>query len=224
MSKIKISVFLKAVVLAILYYGAVYSIDLSCGARLGLNVSAILGDTVKITNPRIGLNICGWANQWINAKFGLQEEVNFSFKGESWKDPENIDFHIYNIYPMHFTYLEIPILAKWRFYDNERINTSLYGGPNLSFPIVAEGVYMAGNTIDLLSAINPVDFGITAGLCLALNYDKAVIPVDIRYTFGLINFLNKETRSSYDLRLTHSVFSISAGLGWKIDLKKKKEF
>jgi hypothetical protein len=200
------------------------AMEFSAGARIGLNMSGVLGDTIKIMMPRFGFNFGAFASEWINQSFGLQEELVIGFRGESWKNSDSIDYSLWNKYPIHFTYLEVPILAKWKFLKWEKYRPVLYGGPNIAFPLISESVARGGNTYDMMPRTQPVDVGLTIGLSLEAIRGNAVIPVDIRYTMGFIDFLKRDALNPYDIRLTHSVLSVSAGLGWIFDFTKKKEF
>ena len=73
----------------------------------------------------------------------------------------------------------------------------------------------------MLAQTQPFDLGLCAGLSLNIKHGNAIIPIDIRYTWGATNFLNNP---DYPLALHHSVFSISAGFGWIVDFTEKKEF
>jgi hypothetical protein len=210
--------------LVLVFIQSAPAMELSAGARLGMNVSGILGDTSKLTMPRFGFCLAGFASEWINQSFGLQEELVVGFKGESWKNADEPDFGIFNVYPIHFIYLEVPILAKWKFLKKDKFRPVLYGGPNIAFPVISEAVSVGGNTIDMMLKTQPVDVGITVGLSLDAIRGNAVIPIDVRYTMGFLDFLKRDALNPYDIRLTHSVLSVSVGLGWIFDFTKKKEF
>jgi hypothetical protein len=75
-----------------------------------------------------------------------------------------------------------------------------------------------------MSRTQPVDVGLTAGFSLDWRRGNAVVPIDIRYSIGFIDFLKRDPSDPYDRTLLHSVFSISAGLGWIFDFTKQKEF
>ncbi len=197
------------------------ALELSVGARLGGSVSGIMGDTSKMMVPRFGLNGAFFASEWINQSFGLQQELGFGSRGEAWKNPDSVDWKLFDQFAGSFMYLEVPLLAKWRFIQNEKFRPVLYGGFDIGFPIIAESEYL-GNTSDMSAKTQPVDFGLTAGMSLDIKPGtKAIIPIDIRYTWGATNFLNNP---DYPLALHHSVFSISAGFGWILDFSKKSEF
>lgn len=210
-----------AALLAALLAQSAPCLELSLGARLGLNVSGILGDTATTMAPGYGANGEVFASEWINQSFGLQEEIGLSARGAGWKVPD-ASGNATNKYPNSFTYLDIPVLAKWRFVQRENLRPVLYGGFTVGFPLAASLVYQGGIGDDMMSDINPVDLGLTAGLSLDIKRGNLLIPIDIRYTWGAINFLNN-SKDDYPEQLHHSVFSISAGLGWILDVGKKKE-
>ncbi len=208
-----------AAVFAALFLHNVSAIELSMGARIGMNASGIIGDTSSIMVPRLGLCGAVFASEWINQRFGLQEELGFGSRGETWK-ADTVDWTIYDNFATSFNYLDIPLLAKWRFIQNDLMRPVLYGGIDIGFPLVAEAEYL-GNTVDMRSKTQPVDLGLTAGLSLDIKRGNEIIPIDIRYTWGATNF---ENNINYQVQLRHSVFSISAGFGWILDFAKKSEF
>jgi hypothetical protein len=200
----------------------VCAVELSAGARIGMNLSGILGDTVNsIMAPRFGITGGFFCSQWINDRLGLQEELGFSFRGESWKDPDKYISQIANKYAFRFTYIEVPVLVRWKFIKQENVRPVLYAGPLFAMPIIAESETLPGNTEDMKEKTQPFDLGLTAGLSFEVKQGNAVIPIDIRYTWGATNYLKNP---DYNLELHHSVVSISAGLGWIMDFAKKKEF
>jgi hypothetical protein len=210
------------ILLVLVFIQSAPAMELSAGARIGLNMSGVLGDTVKLNMPRFGFNFGAFASEWINESFGLQEELVIGFRGESLKKDTLND--LWTRYPTHFTYLEVPILAKWKFLKWEKFRPVLYGGPNIAFPLISESVSQGGTTYDKMSITQPVDVGVTVGLSLDAIRGNAVIPIDVRYTMGFIDFLKRDELNPYDIRLTHSVLSVSVGLGWIFDFTKKKEF
>jgi hypothetical protein len=194
--------------------------ELSVGARIGLNLSSIIGDTETIMGPRIGINAEAFASEWFNENFGLQEEIGLGSRGESWKNSETVDFNVLDKFASSLTYLEIPILAKWRFVQLENLRPVLYGGITLGFPIIAESEYF-GNSTDMEQHTQPIDLGLTAGVSLDIKRGNAIIPIDLRYTWGATNYLNNP---NYPLVFHHSVLSLSVGFGWILDFAKKSEF
>ena len=194
--------------------------ELSVGARIGLNLSSIIGDTEAIMGPRVGINAEAFASEWFNESFGLQEEIGLGARGESWKNSDSVDYGVLNEFASSLTYLEIPILAKWRFVQLENLRPVLYGGITLGFPIVAESEYF-GNSTDMEQYTQPVDLGLTAGVSLDIKRGNAIIPIDLRYTWGATNYLNNP---NYPLVFHHSVLSLSVGFGWIVDFAKKSEF
>jgi hypothetical protein len=198
--------------------------ELSAGGRLGMNVSGIIGDTVKMMTVRAGINASVFASEWLTETFGLQQEVGIGLKGGSWKNSVSAGNQNTAGYPVRFTYLDIPILAKWKFLKNDMVRPVLFGGAAISFPLVAEAVYMGGNTSDQMSKTRPYDAGLAGGLSVEIKRRNAVIPIDIRYTFGLTDFLKHDAPDAYGVKLHHSAVSISAGVGWIFDFSKKNEF
>jgi hypothetical protein len=125
----------------------------------------------------------------------------------------------YNNYATNFTYLDVPILVKWRLSKNDDVRKALFIGPDLAFPLVAEAEYK-GNTADMKMNTQPVDFGITAGFSVDIRRGAYFIPIDVRYMLSLTNFAKS---SDYDAHVMHGVFSISVGVGHILNFKKIEE-
>jgi hypothetical protein len=199
--------------------------EYSGGARLGIGVSSIFGDSVQNLSPRFGFNIGLYATEWLSAKWGLQQELVIGARGSRWTSDPTLTLSTsmaYSNYATNFTYLEIPLLVKWRISDNEAVRPALYLGPTFAFPLVAEADYQ-GSLTDLMQKTNRFDFDVTAGASLDIRRDNFFIPIDIRYTLGLTNYAKGNADIDYYAHLRHGVFSISVGLGHLVDFKKKKD-
>lgn len=189
--------------------------DLYAGGRVGLNLSAIFGDTVTSRTMGVGLNAAVFFSAWLNDKFGVQPELAVSTKGERWTRD---DYTSWDHYATKLTYLEIPVLAKWKFLKHETLVPALFAGPNLGLLLSAESE-VGGSTLDQKPVTNTMDFGVTAGVSLDIKRNNFIIPIDIRYTLGLVDYPQDNT-----YKVTNGVFSISAGLGYLVNAKKEKEF
>lgn len=204
---------------AVLFWRSAACLEVSAGVRVGLNTAAILGDTAATMAPRLGFKFEAYSTQWFGRSFGLQEGLGFDSRGYTWKNSASIDKNISTKVPNSLTYLDIPVLAKWLFIQNDNLRPALQGGVVLAFPLYAQTV-LSGSTQDLYQQIHPFDFGLAAGFSLDIKRGNILIPVDIRYVWGATDFLNN---ADYPVALHHSVVSISVGLGWILDVGKKKE-
>ncbi len=193
--------------------------EYSAGARLGINISSIYGDTVQTTMARVGLNIGMYFTAWLTDKIALQQEAVIGTRGERWKDPNNVDPFVYTRYATVSTYLDLPLLVKWRFYQSDALRPAVYIGPTCAIALVAESEY--GTTSqDMMEKTNRFDFGITAGFSMDIRQGNYFIPVDIRYNLGLTNYVKPD---DYGTTARHGVLSVSVGLGHLLEFGKKKE-
>jgi hypothetical protein len=199
--------------------------EYSGGARLGLNVSSIFGDSVQDLAPRVGFNFELYATEWLTDRWGFQQELVIDMRGARWTSDPTINpttNNAYISYATNFTYLAIPLLAKWRITNNDAVRPSLFLGPTFAFPLIAEAYYL-GNSTDMPAKTNWLDFDVTAGVSLDVRRDNFFVPIDIRYTLGLTNFAKGNPDLGYNADVKHGVFSISIGLGHIVNFKKNKE-
>jgi hypothetical protein len=204
------------VLLSLVWPGS--ALELSAGGRVGLNVSSLFGDSVKAMNPRVGFNLGLFAEEWLSERIGLQQDLILGTRGARWKSGQ-VDYLAYDNFATVFTFLDIPLLVKWCFKKNDAARPALYFGPDFAFPLTAESVF-EGTAKDMKKETQAFDFGLTVGASLDVRQGDAFIPIDIRYTLGLTNYAKS---GEYNAHVTHGVFSISAGLGHLINLKKDKK-
>jgi hypothetical protein len=204
------------IVLSVLFLSTASSAaEYAAGGRVGLNLSAIFGDSVTGRVMRVGLNACVFFSDWINDRFGVQPELFLSTKGERWTVD---DYSNWTNYATKLTYLEIPVLAKLKIVKNETLVPVFFLGPDLGLLLSATSE-IKGTTLDQASVTKGYDFGVTVGTSLEIRRGTSIIPIDIRYTLGLVNYPKDET---YKVR--NGVFSVSAGLGFLLNAPKEKEF
>ena len=86
-----------------------------------------------------------------------------------------------------FTYLEIPVLARYNFASSAHARASVFGGPAVAFRLQAKA--SGGQAGDLKDAVESIDMGAVVGAGVEIN--KLV--VDARYEFGLLNLLKNAT-------------------------------
>lgn len=208
-----------AIIISSLRIDAAIVPEYSGGARLGINISSVYGDTVQTMMARVGLNIGLYFTAWLNDKIALQQEAVIGTRGERWKDPNNVDPFVYSRYATVSTYLDLPLLVKWRFYQSDALRPSVYFGPDCAIALVAESEF--GTTSqDMMDKTNKFDFGLTAGFSMDIRQGDYFIPVDIRYNLGLLNYVKPD---EFNTTAKHSVISVSVGLGHLLEFGKKKE-
>jgi hypothetical protein len=189
--------------------------EYAAGGRVGLNLSAIFGDSIPGRTMGFGLNASVFFSAWLTERFGVQPELFLSTKGERWSVD---DYGNWDHYATKLTYLEVPVLAKLKIVKSETLVPVFFLGPDLGLLLGASSE-IKGSTLDQKPVTKSVDFGVTAGTSLEIRRNNSIIPIDIRYTLGLINY-SKD--AAYKVK--NGVFSVSAGLGFLLNVKKEKEF
>ena len=143
-----------------------------------------------------GINIHAIANLRLGEYFDLRTLPGISF-GERFMYFENTNpndtgsFYSFSNYKVESSYLEWPLLLK---YKSKRLNNFrpyLIGGGNLRYDLAVKREY---NDKEQLIMINPLDiYGeIGFGMDFYLTYFK--LGTEIKYSFGLTNILRTEDR------------------------------
>ena len=176
------------------------------GFSLGLNMmdyriehsQSAVDDHVYIGLQAIlpGINIHAIANLRLGEYFDLRTLPGISF-GErnmyfvNTNPMDTTDYYSDDNYRVESSYLELPLLVK---YKSKRLNNFrpyLIGGANLRYDLAVKREY---HNEDQLIMINPLDvYGeIGFGMDFYLTYFK--FGTEIKYSFGLTNILRTEDR------------------------------
>ncbi|MDY0090170.1 MAG: porin family protein [Flavobacteriaceae bacterium] len=197
-------------ILAVVAFGTANAQDIKFGAKAGLNISNLTGDT-EDTKSKIGFHLGGVIEIKITDKFSVQPELLFSTQGAKYEESESFGGESYKYETtMKLNYLNIPIMAKYYVAEN----FSILAGPQVGFLMSAkadwEETYSFGGTTESDSGEEDVkDFykGIDFGLNLGLGYDFTEnIFVEARYNLGLSNIADVD-----NYKEKNSVFQISLG-------------
>jgi len=170
------------------------------GFSLGLNSmdyrikSASTNKTVFVDVNKLspGINIHAIANLRLAKNFDLRALPGISF-GErfvSFKNLEN-DSAIYdnnNAYKIQSSYIEMPLLLKYKSRRLNNIRPYLIGGGNFRYDLAIKGAY---DYHDQLFMIKPFDVyaEIGVGSDFYLTYFK--LGVELKFSIGLTNILNR---------------------------------
>jgi opacity protein-like surface antigen len=164
--------------------------DVKFGAKAGLNISSVTGDTDFLgdVSSKVGFQVGGFAEIKISDKFAIQPELLYSAQGAKTSYSDVIEgFDVDVKETQKLAYLNIPVMA--RFYVAKGF--SLEVGPQLGFLLSAEGeasfsvLGESGNvTTDNKEDFNSTDFAFNLGA----GYDVAEnINLGVRYSIGLSN-------------------------------------
>lgn len=158
--------------------------NLHWGIKGGVNVTTLYGDQVNGSDARAGFTGGLFLNYRFSPHWSIQPEVLFSMKGGDLDqgltgETGSADYEV--------GYLEIPVLAKYKFDTNSIAKPYLNAGPQVGFTLYgesnerdindnqlkdAEFALAFGGGVDFAVASSPVDLVQTVGL-------------DLRYTLGL---------------------------------------
>ena len=108
---------------------------------------------------------------------------------------------------IRYTYLEIPILVKYRLSSSGRVSPSVFFGPAFGFLISAEinDLFVIKNT-DIKDLMKGYDLSFVLGG--AIDYRR--FGLDIRYTIGMINVLDRGKWNQWiETRDAESIFDLS---------------
>ena len=180
--------------------------DVKFGAKAGLNISSITGDTDDYgdLSSKVGFQVGGFAEIKISDKFAIQPELLYSAQGAKSKfSEEGISVKA----TQKLAYLNIPVMAK--FYVAKGF--SLVAGPQLGFLLSAEDEVTASfegdsesESADTKEFYNSTDFAFNLGA----GYDVTEnINLGVRYSIGLSNIL----KDSGDFKQNNSNIAIAVG-------------
>tara|TARA_R110002012_G_scaffold66701_3_gene174374 strand:- start:12223 stop:12843 length:621 start_codon:yes stop_codon:yes gene_type:complete len=193
---------------ALFAFTSVQSQEFRLGAKAGLNVASLGGDSyyggLGSLGSRTSFHIGGIVEIPLMGKFSLQPELLYSSEGSDWSfgtlgEDTKLDF------------IRVPVLAK--FYIIEGLSAE--AGPVFGVLVNAEGTYynndgdlVSGDAKDYYRSFD-AQFGIGASYRLNMGFFFS-----LRYNKGLLN-VNEEYRvlgTTYNTGKNQSnVFQVSAG-------------
>jgi hypothetical protein len=173
------------VILAIFGIVNSYAQEIELGAKAGINISSISGDSSVNTGSLGRLNFGFMAEYHINEKFSFQPELLYSQQG-----------YVFFENTIALDYLNVPLLGKY--YVTKGL--SLEAGPQIGFLLSAD---VEGE--DVKDAFQSLDYGVTAGLGYKLDNG---INFSARYYLGLANI---NDLPGIDQTSKNGVFQLSVG-------------
>lgn len=196
---------------------------LTIGIRAGGNLSTFTGDHFSDVDlkSRFGFNVGVNLDYSIMESFGIQTGVYFTTKGAKYETVkihevyEEVTTKTYNWNPM---YIQIPVLASYRYHFNDNLRWELNAGPYFAFGVGGKYKYERTKTSlydgEVLSSketeedffnddTNSFDMGIAFGT--GLTYKKFYFGV--QYEIGMTNLVS----DSEDYSMKNSNFTFSVG-------------
>lgn len=168
----------------------------SKGVKFGFNSSKFTGKDIpgKGIAHIPGLTLGYFINYEVSSQFSLQSELLFTTKGSRINTVG--DIYLYNI----FTYMEIPILAKWNFTTEKKWRPYLLGGPFFDMKI------LAFNEVGFLEDFRRIDLGLILGAGIRFNKTS----LGMHYNHGFLNF----DQSDENIDLKNQTISVVAGFSF----------
>ncbi len=153
---------------AVLAFGFTNAQDVKFGAKAGLNISNVSGESDSKSKAGLALGV--FAEIKVSDKFSVQPELLYSVVGA--KSNASSD-------KINLAYFNIPVMAKYYVADK----FSLEAGPQIGF--LSSAKYVQGSSsANIKELYKSTDFGLSFGA----GYDIAKkIAVGVRYTAGLSN-------------------------------------
>ncbi|MGO3183745.1 MAG: porin family protein [Aequorivita sp.] len=182
---------------AVFSFTTVQSQEIRLGAKLGLNVASLGGDSYGLGSlgSRTSFHIGALAEIPLSGNFALQPEILYSGEGSNFSfGSADTDIKL--------DYIRVPVLAKYYIIDG--LSAEL--GPSFGVLVSAK----AGDDDDVKDAYKGFDAAIAVGATYRL--DMGVF-FSLRYNKGLLNVNEdyKEDGINYSYKNQSNVFQVSAG-------------
>lgn len=215
------------------------------GGRVGVNFSNLRGSSIENSKVLIGYNIGAYFNYGlkdaISSDLGkilsIQSELNVQSKGATadylLKNSEG-SFDTANV-KQNFTYVEVPILAKFSFGDSRRggpmyfAEGGFYGAALFGLTVDGEKLYdhdddPATDRRSYRDDYSGFDYGVAVGGGISVPFGGRRSPWEfygnVRYTYGLANIAEPKRETpeevqNYLKEVKTSTLSVLAGLLYK---------
>ncbi|MBA7607097.1 hypothetical protein ES703_14249 [subsurface metagenome] len=170
------------------------------GVKGGMNMSDITGEDVELLEESLNLDL-GIKMGMVGGIFlelgltdmlGVQIEVLYSSKGSKG------EFEFLGVegdMAFNLSYIDIPILLKFKIPIEGPIEPELFIGPSLGYNLSSEIVVEAEGekeTEDLGDETKSIDFGLEFGGGVGYNLGGGKIIIDARYVLGLTSISEYE--------------------------------
>ncbi len=197
------------------------------GFRAGVNIANVkafgIANTIPVNTQSIfGPNLALVAEFGLGNNFALQTELNYLTRG--FQVSESVDLGLFGgDIPLGATaitkinYLDIPILAKYKF-GGQKVSAYLTAGPVVGYALNGRLETRANFLVDIpiydtdinlnSDNINRFEFGGSLGAGVSFNTTVGNFFIDARYTQG---FTQMDQISFLDLNIKNQGFGISAG-------------
>jgi len=173
---------------------------ITAGPRLDLNVARVVGDNQEDATSRTGFRIGAWASMDLSSNFSIQPEFVLSGKGSKWPDDDA---------SIKISYLQIPVLAQYRFTQGKSVIPYVLAGPALSFKAGCSLKYEGSNyeCSEETTAVSGTDFGMIVGGGVHVGRAQ----VSLRYDMGLANI-----NGDGEANVKNRAITLAVGYGFRV--------
>jgi Outer membrane protein beta-barrel domain len=173
----------------------------------------------ELSKNKIGISVSSLIEFAVTKKFALQLEPSFTQKGANYSfDFQDEFFTLKGEYNEELNYIEVPLLAKFRF-TGEKTGPFLVLGPSFGKLILAESKgYTETDGVRFVinerfedpaeEGLNTFEMGLCGGGGFQLNLGDGRFLIDARYHLGLSNIINEEGAEG---KAINKGFVVSAG-------------
>jgi hypothetical protein len=214
--KQKLWIVLVVSVLVLASGGRLYSLDV--GVKAGLSkVSFKLSSEIPglTLNARSEFIIGAFVSIDLLKFLAVQPEINYLTKGVDTTEGDEFG-------EWEFTYLEIPVLMKFKIPVKGKIQPAVFLGPYLAFNTkawVTETEAGEVEEVDLEDFAKSPDYGLVFGGCVEYTLGFGKLILDVRYSMGLTSCLkNLMILTGGDLMdddsVKNRVFALTAGFAF----------
>ncbi|CCZ07238.1 porin family protein [Culturomica massiliensis] len=205
-----------AVLIAALVVG-VKAQEIKWGVKAGLNLTTAgkdLKDVMKDGDfdqkTKVGFHIGAFLDWGLTENFYIQPGLYYANKGVKFENKEDDSYKT----KVNLSYLELPILASYRFSLSDNIKWHVNAGPYLAYGIGGKFKYEgeegdekedAFGTGEDEAGLKRFDFGLSFGTGVSFN----AIYVGVKYDLGLTNIADKDSWD--DTKIKNRNFAVSVG-------------
>jgi hypothetical protein len=174
------------------------------GVKAGLNLTRFTGDFYNKSEMILNYSGGVFIETPLSPRFSFQVELLFMRKGD--KEPvagyvvDSLEFFYEDV--TRLTYLEIPLLVKFKPHTNSRLKPAVFAGPAVSCLINAVSdeydstIQEVAKAVNIRDDLKALDLGIVAGAGFTyLTRPDQGVTFDFRYTLGMIKIDDSEGRS-----------------------------
>lgn len=161
------------------------------GVRVGINIATLTGSGAHSASSKLGFDGTFFLTYNFTDYFALQPEAGVSFAGA--KGPLRLGGNTSNQYSnIKSTYVQIPILAKFKLSSSSDFAPAVFVGPSFDFNVTNK-YDVAGSTNNLYPDSNPNFLSVSGVIGVGANIQHVVL--DVRLDYGLTTAYNTPSSS-----------------------------